>query len=312
MTTMTLRQGTLEAKVSTSGGSVRGLWWDTGAARIPLLREAADMVLETGEETAGPTSACFPLVPFCNRVRGNRFIFGGNTYDLAPNTPGDPHYLHGDGWLSRWTIITQTSSAATLGFSYAGPETPYVYDALQTFTLSNGVFSLSMTVTNRGQEPLPFGIGWHPFFPMTPRTTLKAPARTFRTEAPGWLPGDIAAFPEDLDFDTHRPLPRRWVNNGFEDWSGRAEIVWPERDTGLVLTADPVLRHAYVFISDTRFDPTFRNDVFCFEPMSHRADGQNRPDLGDLTVLQPGESLVGSLRLQPGAARGIDGKSAIP
>jgi aldose 1-epimerase len=33
--------------------------------------------------------------------------------------------------------------------------------------------------------------------------------------------------------------------------------------------------------------------------MSHLANGHNLPGLGDLTVLRPGESLAGSIRLQP-------------
>ena len=65
------------------------------------------------------------------------------------------------------------------------------------------------------------------------------------------------------------------------------------------LSADPLFRHAFVFVSDTGFDPAFQRDYFCFEPMSHLADGQNMPGLGDLKVLRPGETLSGSVRLTP-------------
>jgi aldose 1-epimerase len=292
MTIISLRDGLLETSLSTSGGSVLGLWWRNGGQRVALLREAA-------ETAAGPQSSCFPLLPFGNRVKDNRFTFEGRTITLLANTEGDRHYLHGDGWLSDWAITQQTDSTVDLAFSHAGPATPYVYDATQSFRLSQGVFSLSMTVTNRGDDALPFGLGWHPFFPMTPETTLKAPAERLWSEDEDWLPGEVGDIPEDLDFRMPRRLPRRWVNNGFENWNGVAEILWPERNTGLVLTADPLIRHAFLFVSDRSFDPTFEGDVFCFEPMSHLANGHNLQGQGDLRVLQPGESLSASLSMTP-------------
>jgi aldose 1-epimerase len=146
---------------------------------------------------------------------------------------------------------------------------------------------------------MPFGLGWHPYFPMTSKTTLLAPARKFWTEVEGWLPGERTTIPEDLDFSSPRMLPHRWVNNGFEDWSGEALVTWPERATTLHLTADAIFKHAFVFVSDTAFDPSFKRDYFCFEPMSHLANGHNMPDLGDLKVLAPGQSMFGSIYLTP-------------
>ena len=87
--------------------------------------------------------------------------------------------------------------------------------------------------------------------------------------------------------------------NGFEDWSGEAVIAWPEHQMQLHLTADPLFAHAFVFVSDTVFDPQFKREYFCFEPMSHLANGHNLPDLGGLQVLEPGRQLSGSIRLRP-------------
>ena len=182
-------------------------------------------------------------------------------------------------------------------FRHTGGGTPYVYEAWQSFSLADGELQMALTVENQGDEALPFGVGWHPYFPMTPQTTLKAPARKFWTEVEGWLPGEVTDLPADLDLSKPSPLPHRWVNNGFEDWSGEAVITWPERATKLSLKAEPLFRHAFLFVSDTAFDPGFQRDYFCFEPMSHLADGHNMPDLGGLRILQPGEKLSGSIWL---------------
>ncbi|WP_102957633.1 aldose 1-epimerase [Mangrovicella endophytica] len=289
MTLISLAGDGFEARVSTEGGILTRLRW----SGVPLLRDTPD-------DADALHAACYPLVPFGNRVRGNRFSFKGAEYRFEANTAWDPHYLHGEGWLGAWTVENADAKSAELVFRHAGSNgTPYRYEARQTFAVSDDGFEMQLAVTNRGEQPLPFGIGFHPHFPLTQETTLLAEAERFWTEAEGWLPGERAQTPEDLDFRTKRRLPERWVNNGFENWSGHAEIEWPERGTGLVIEAGPRLRHAFLFVSDTDFDPSYRRDYFCFEPMSHLADGHNMDDLGGLTVLAPGETIADFMRLRP-------------
>ncbi len=293
MTIIDIRDGALSLRVSTKGGIVLGFWLDGEKGRVPLLREAPS------DNADALSSSCYPLVPFGNRVKDNRFSFGGTDHVLEPNTDWDPHYLHGEGWQSPWVVISQTANAVELAFSHTGGGTPYSYNAIQSFSLSDTGLEMRMTVENTASFALPFGIGWHPYFPMTPETTLFAPAQKLWTEVEGWLPGEATAIPRDLDFSSPARLPNRWVNNGFESWSGKALISWPERETQLRLTADPLFKHAFVFVSDTAFDPAFKRDYFCFEPMSHLANGHNLPSLGDLAVLEPGGRLTGTIRLVP-------------
>lgn len=290
MAVVDISSGPLSLRASTKGGLIVGLWRDGAEGRVPLLRPAP-----AGADSL--SSACYPLVPFGNRVRDNRFTFNGKQYALTANTDWDPHYLHGEGWLFQWSLEEHEADRLAMRLRHAGGGTPYLYEAWQHFSLVDGELQMTLTVENRGDEPLPFGLGWHPYFPMTPQTTLTAPARKFWTEVEGWLPGEATDIPADLDFSKPSPLPHRWINNGFEDWSGEAVIAWPERATKLSLKAEPLFRHAFLFVSDTAFDPNFQRDYFCFEPMSHLADGHNMPDLGGLRILQPGEKLSGSIWL---------------
>lgn len=294
MTVVDLSSGNLTARISTDGGTVLGFWWTQDGARVPLLRAAAS------DDADALASGCYPLVPFGNRVKDNRFQFSGRDYRLAPNTDWDKHYLHGEGWQTAWRIVQQDAASVELVFDHmADKTTPYGYSAMQRISLRDGALELTLSVINRGGDPLPFGLGWHPYFPMTSKTTLLAPARKYWTEVDDWLPGVATDIPADVDFSDPCGLPHRWVNNGFEGWSGHAQIVWPERRARLLLTADPLFRHAFVFVSDTGFDPAFKRDYFCFEPMSHLANGHNLPGLGDLAVLEPGEMLAGSMRMKP-------------
>ena len=78
MTIYTLSHGPLKLDVSDQGGVIEGFWRDT----TPLLRP--------GKKSGVATDAsCFPLVPFANRVSGNRFVWQGREYQLQPNVEWD-------------------------------------------------------------------------------------------------------------------------------------------------------------------------------------------------------------------------------
>ncbi|WP_062119666.1 aldose 1-epimerase [Aureimonas sp. AU40] len=288
MGTLHLASEGLEARVSTKGGRILGLdWRRDGAERTPLLCPAA--------EGARPEArSAFALLPFGNRLPGNAFRFQGREHRFLPNTP-DPFYLHGDGWLADWRAEEAGPDRAHLAFRHEGEA--YRYDARQEIGIRDGGLRIALSITNAGEAPMPFGLGWHPFLPRTPRTRLQTEAKGFWTEAPGHLPGAPAPLPADLDFAAPAPLPARWVNNALEGWSGRAGVVWPERRAGLALSVDPVFAHAFLFLPDQAFAPA--RDWFCFEPMTHLPGEQDRPDLGGLAPLAPGETLAGTIRLTP-------------
>lgn len=280
----------LRCVLSTQGGTIWRLEADLGEGWHPLLRPAPE-----GADRDPLRAGCFPLVPFGNRVEGNRFQFDGIEHRLAPNTPWDPHYLHGDGWLGDWTVDGRDAARASLSFEFHGQS--YRYRATQRFECEDRTLTATLGVTNLGERPMPFGLGWHPFFPLTSATTLEAPANVYWTEKAGWLPDARTAIPEALDFSRPAKLPRHWVNNGFEGWNGAAAIVWPERRMRLGIETDPVLSRYFVFVSDKKFDPGYREDFFCFEPMSHSTNGHNLPDIGGLTVLAPGQGMAVSMAL---------------
>jgi aldose 1-epimerase len=286
MTAIVLNRGNTTARISTAGGSVLLL----SVGDIPLLRPARD-------DAAAIDSGSYPLVPFGNRIRGNAFRFGGDVYRLSPNTNWDRHYLHGEGWRDEWLVEERTDDSLSLTHAHDASRIPYAYTSRQRFSLTDSGMELRLSVTNLGERPMPFGLGWHPYFPMTPQTTLHTRTGRMWTEEEGWLPGQPVALPEELDFSTPRGLPAHWVNNAFEDWSGTAMVRWPERAASLRISADPIFSTMFLFVSDTAFDQSYARDFFALEPMSHLPDGHNLADLGGLTVLQPGETLAGTMCL---------------
>lgn len=242
----------------------------------------------------GPTGAMasFPLVPFGNRVEGNAFSFEGRDFSLQPNS-ADPLYLHGDGWLGLWEIEEVDHRHVRLSFSHVADDaSPYHYFATQRISVRAGTIVLELSVQNRGEITLPFGIGQHPFFIRTPLTRLSIRSRTYFGERTGYLPGEVEPRPADLDFDTGASLPRRWVNNAFDGWDGRATILWPELKLRANVEADAVFSRYMLYM------PAERADFFCLEPMSHLPNGHHMAELGGLTPLAPGETLSGRVKIE--------------
>lgn len=268
----------LDVAVSAKGGAITHL----SAFGTPLLLPFGGI---------NETAACFPLVPFGNRIAGNRFSLNGRTYDLMPNTQ-DPLVLHGDGWLRDWEITSSQSDSILMQMeSKASQSSPYGYLAKQGFHVHETTLSITLSVLNEGSETLPFGIGFHPFLARTKQMSVTMQAKTVWTEGEGHLPDRPETPPSELDFSHGKHLPEGWINNAFQGFNGSAQIVWPELGRSLTLECDPLFDVAMLYA------PSTQSDFFCLEPMSHMPNGFHMEEFGGLTLLSPGEELSGTIKL---------------
>lgn len=241
------------------------------------------------------------MVPFCNRVEGNRFSFAGEDYQLESNTDWDPLYLHGEGWISPWLLEERTDTSVVMSLSHSPKKgAPYGYWAVQEISVEGEVLTLRITMGNDLEHLQLFGMGHHLFFPKTPGTRLRAKARGFWTEKESYLPDKRIPVEGEIDFSHPSIIPDHWINNGFDGWDGTAEILWPERNMGVTLEGDEHYGDYFIFHSDRNFEPDFKGDYFCFEPMTHTANGHKMPPLyGGLIPLDQGESFETVLKIKP-------------
>ncbi|TYC61877.1 aldose 1-epimerase [Rhodobacterales bacterium] len=276
-----LTSGDLKVAVEDRGGALRFVEWRGIQVLVPA---------------GGPKNeaACFPLVPFGNRISANRFDFRGRSHSLAPNTV-DPLVLHGDGWLMDWELEQAKDTDIELRLSRAASESsPYAYDAVQRVSLEEDCLSLALDVTNRGDTALPFGIGFHPFFRRTADMTVQMHALAMWSEGKGHLPETCGKVPIDLDFSDPRPVPLRWINNAFEGFGGEARLHWPDIDLEVTLRCDPVFDVMMIHAAPEEANAGVP-DFVCLEPMSHLPNAHNMPDLGGLSILEPGDNLTGTI-----------------
>jgi len=286
MDPITLRAGNTAVELAPeAGGAVTRYWLERGGETREWLRPTP-----AGARRAGHPyqAAAFPLVPYSNRIRAGRFRFRGRSVVEPLNRPPERHAIHGHGWQARWQPTEVGAAEARLEYRHPAGAWPWPYHATQRFILAPTSLTVELSLSNDGDAVMPAGIGWHPYFPRTPRATITADVRAM------WLT-DEEKLPTELVAPPAAPFGRG-RDNCFVGWSRRATIDWPERGARLVLRAEPPLDYLVVFTPA-------RRPFFCVEPVSHVTDAFNlaeagRPDSGML-VLAPGETLRTAVVLIP-------------
>ena len=296
---ITLRCGALHAEVlpQAAGGLAR-LDWERGGARHSLLRpyeHAAGAGLPATSQLA-----CFPLVPWSNRIAPGGFVFDGRAVAPAPNRPGEPCPIHGDGWQHHWSVGARSASSVSLTLDRRDGA-PFSYVARLRYLLTGEALDVTLEVANTGRAPLPFGLGLHPWIERRAGVTLRARARGTWARGPLGLPAEEIAVPPEWDFAAARPLPAGHVDHAFCGWDGQAEITWPDSGVRLAIHADM----AYYIL----YAPAGA-DFFCFEPVDHAINAHNLPGgaaRNGLTALAPGQTLARRVSFRVGAGQGGPG-----
>ena len=74
--------------------------------------------------------------------------------------------------VPSWSVEEAGESGAVLAFRHHHGEWPWAYEARQEFALDERGLALGLTCRNTGAEPMPCGLGQHPYFPCGPETEL--------------------------------------------------------------------------------------------------------------------------------------------
>ena len=122
-----------------------------GIARFDAL--VAGQRCGAAQAAAGRCIGCELLVPWSNRISGGGFEFDGRFHAVAPNVPGEPFPLHGDGFQKPWRVARQTATEAELVLD-DGSIGPYRYAACVSYALHDGALEATLAVENRAADPL--------------------------------------------------------------------------------------------------------------------------------------------------------------
>ncbi|HUD29895.1 MAG TPA: aldose 1-epimerase [Novosphingobium sp.] len=270
--------------VLAAGGSEVVLLPYLGGAIGGFSVEGRAILRPTPVDAASPLeTACFPLLPYANRIADGRFSFAGRAFALPVNVAGFEHPLHGLGWLKAWSVENCGPDSAVLACSHeANVDWPWNWSAEQRFQVEAGVLRVTLEVTNRSAEAMPCGIGQHPYF-------VREPAGELTFAAAGvWL-GDERMIPAETTPADHfgdfangaAPHGESLTDNCWFGWDGVAS--W-----GVVEVRSDEARFLHVFAPPGE-------DFICLEPTSQMPDALNQPDF----------AAAGGAVLEPGGTQGL-------
>ena len=205
--------------------------------RFDVVRDAeATPILRTSPPgmSSPLEAACFPLVPFANRIRGGSFVCDGRTVTLPANMAGDKSPIHGQGWQSPWSVESRSESGAVLSFHHEADAWPWDYRAVETIVLSEEGLSLTLECENLSPEPMPCGLGFHPYWPCDGATRLRTAVTHAWTIDAEVLP--VERVPASGRYDlADRLVCGQDLDNGFDGWGGEATILWPDRSVAVTM-----------------------------------------------------------------------------
>ena len=287
MPEVSLSAGKLELQLSPSiGGAISAFEWKHEGGSRSILRKCHSPLEKVLD------ACCFPLVPYVNRIRGGRFCFRGREVTLQPNMAGDPSPLHGQGWLNPWTVERSDAASAVLSYRHEPGEWPWSYEARQEFSLDWRGFSVRLTCRNSSGEPMPCGLGEHPYFNCGLETRIDTHVSCAWTVDEHVLP--VAKVPAEGRYDlSNRLVCGQDLDNGFGDWGGEARMTDPDWPYDIRLSS-PEAKFFQLYSPP-------EGGIFVAEPVTHANAALNAPEsewseLG-MRVLEPGEAMSLDMRL---------------
>ena len=290
---LTLAHGDARVQLAPhTGGAIVGFQWRD----VHVLRSTAPDRAEAGDVRR---HACYPLVPYSNRIAHGRLTFRGVTHQLDLNFGDHPHSIHGVGWQRPWNVRAHDATSALLACEHRAdgrpeePDTrawPWPFRATQRFQLfgeESPTLRMQLTLENTGTESFPFGLGWHPFFPTNRDTVLAFRAEGVWETDETVLPVRHVAAGGTYSFDPPHAIGTTSLDNVYTGWTGEAEVRYARERRMTLMRGDTSCPYFVCYI------PAHAQFI-AIEPVTQMTDAFNRAERGETDtgtrVLAPGEA----------------------
>lgn len=272
------------------GGAVGSLVFKGQSVLRPTPPEASD-VLQT---------ACFPLVPYANRIAHGRFDWDGKVVQLLVPPRFAPHAIHGVGWQCAWQVGEASDNAAVLSLEAGGDaDWPWRFRAEQRISLTEDGLGIDLRLINCDEAPMPAGLGLHPYLLLGAGGWLRLATQKVWLSDETLIPLRTAHPSAVCDFAQGTRLPARTlVDHCYEGWDGSALL----QTAGHTVTVKANSAQLHIYVPP-------EGGFCCVEPVTHRPDALNaEPGEPRMPVIDAGGQL--SLRMEisatpnaPAAAR---------
>lgn len=270
------------------------------------------------------------LLPFANRIRGKVSADGktitatvaGKTVTLPANWSGsepgaEKHAIHGLMMRSKFQDVAEHDGADASSVSavlragdFDGHWLSSTDVKVETL-LKNNALEMTVTAANVGKQPLPMGIGWHPYFLLPSgdrkQARLHLPSETravMNNYDDSFVTGkrvSVKGTPYDFSAPGGRPLGTQYLDDNYSDLirnpdgSRVSEVIDPAAHYGLRLTTlAPQIKSIQVYAPPQK-------SFVAIEPQFNLPDPYSpawgKVDTG-MVLLKPGQSVSWRMRLE--------------
>ena len=247
------------------------------------------------------------LYPWPNRIGDGEWTFSDR---VARPTVDDVEHATASHGLVRWRpfrvdAVNQNRCVLSL-LLHPTPDYPFLSEISVAYHLGSLGLTVTTTVTNRDEVPLPFGVGFHPYLSVTTPTIegaqLEIPASAYVAVNDRQLPtGEILPLAgNQLDFSKRKSVSGHQLDVTFtellRDDTGLATATLEDAHGGQIeLSVDRNFPYLQVYTGD-HLEKGRRRTSVAVEPMTCPPDALRSGK--DVVVLEPGQHWAGSWRLR--------------
>ena len=271
-------------------------------ARIHRLRFRGHDILRAADSPSAHESdpfywGSYVMAPWCGRVgAGATTRIGRRAFSLPSNFP-DGTAIHGQVYARPWQLAAggagrggasrdgaDDGGSASFEVVAGGDAWPWPYLVEQTISAHGATLAIDLAVTNRADDPMPAGVGIHPWFLRPLRVSVDASGVFASNTEPSADPVVVAGrfdlrelrdVPDDLD--------GCWTGIGPD----QVVLEWPSLGLRTRMRAEAPSLHVALASPSTL-------DAVAIEPQTHVPAGLRRVingEPGALTMLDPGATL---------------------
>jgi aldose 1-epimerase len=294
-------------QIAIAHGDERAVITEVGATLRTFVKGGLSVIEGFAGEEVPAGARGQVLYPWPNRLGDGAWSFSERTGRPKIDDVEHSTAIHG---LVRWRpfrvdSVNQNRCSLSL-LLHPTPDYPFSSEINVTYHLGKLGLTVTTTVTNRDDVPIPFGVGFHPYLAVTTPTIegaeLEVPATAYVAVDDRQLPtGEILPLlGQALDFTKRKSVSGHELDVTFtelrRDDSGLATVVLADANGGAVeLSVDRNFPYLQVYTGD-KLERGRRRTSVAVEPMTCPPDALRSGK--DVVVLEPGQHWAGSWRLR--------------
>jgi aldose 1-epimerase len=221
----------------------------------------------------------FVMAPWCNRITPGPVTVGARVVDLPVNFQ-DGSAIHGQVYAAPW----QQAAESSFVIARDGAGWPWPYRVEIDYAVDGAQLSIVQRLFNLADEPMPGGIGLHPWFPTPVEIAIHSDATYGSNKDSSVEPRPVMG---DLDLRSRTAMAAgvdaAWTDPGDPP----VELWWPEYRLHAAMRAPFPTVHIVAAYAPER-------GAIAVEPETHAPQGLRRllnGEPGGMTMIEPGEHI---------------------